>query len=77
MAAASRWLAALVFATLSSCGGSGGSSTGALTTPPPPASAPADINLLFFGNSHTAANDVPGLVAALVRAARPAARSPP
>ena len=71
MAATPRWLAALVFAALASCGGSGGTTTGTVTTPPPPASAPADINLLFFGNSHTAGNDVPSLVAALVRAARP------
>ena len=49
---------------LAACGGGGDSSS-----PPPMASA--DINLLFMGNSHTANNDVPGMVAAMVRAARP------
>jgi len=31
----------------------------------------ADISLLFMGNSHTSANNLPGMVAAMVRAARP------
>lgn len=67
------WLAAACVAFAAACGGSGGSPTGSATPPPPPPTPgpPADINLLFFGNSHTAANDVPGLVAAFVRAARP------
>lgn len=66
------WLAAASFGMLAACGGSGGTTTGTVTSPPPPPpAAPADINLLFFGNSHTAANDLPGLVAAYVRAARP------
>jgi hypothetical protein len=66
-----KWLAAACLALLAACGGSSGSTTGSVTALPPPPAAPADINLLFFGNSHTAANDLPGLVAALVRAARP------
>lgn len=67
------WMAAAGLVLVAACGGSGGTTTGTVTAPPPPPTpaAPADINLLFFGNSHTAANDVPGLVAAYVRAARP------
>ena len=52
-------------ALLAACGGGGSSAA------PPQASAPADVALLFMGNSHTAGHDVPGTVAALVRAARP------
>ncbi|HEX5129759.1 MAG TPA: hypothetical protein VFV90_08435, partial [Usitatibacter sp.] len=36
-----------------------------------PTAETGDITLLFMGNSHTAFHDVPGTVAALVRAARP------
>ena len=36
-----------------------------------PAVASADINLLFMGNSHTSFNNLPGMVAAMVRAAQP------
>jgi hypothetical protein len=65
-------LAAAAFTALAACGGSsGGAPSGTTPSPPTPATAPADIALLFFGNSHTSANDVPGLVAAFVRAARP------
>lgn len=60
---------------LSACGGgSGGNPTLPDTPPPPPPPAQtgaADINLLFMGNSHTGVNDVPRMVAAIVRAARP------
>ena len=58
---------------LTACGG------GTATLPAEPA-APAtpvevtagdEINLLFMGNSHTIYNDVPGSVAAMVRAGRP------
>jgi hypothetical protein len=37
---------------------------------PPPAGI-ADITLLFMGNSHTANHNLPGMVAAMVRSARP------
>jgi hypothetical protein len=54
---------------LAACGSGGvGSSS---PPPPPPASGLADINLLFMGNSHTAAHGLPQTVGALVRAARP------
>lgn len=53
-------------------GGAGGGSLGTTTTPPPPdSSSTADINLLFMGNSHTAANNLPAMVAAMLRAGRP------
>lgn len=61
--------ALLAFAT--ACGGGGGSSASSVEPPPPPASGPADLALLFMGNSHTASHDLPGTVAAMVRAARP------
>ena len=51
------------------CGGGGGS---AATTQPPAPAAAADINLLFMGNSHTSFNNLTGMVAAMVRVARPA-----
>lgn len=57
---------------LAGCGGSGGSASSAPPPPPPPATAAAEISLLFMGNSHTAANSLPQMVAAMVRAARPA-----
>jgi hypothetical protein len=50
------------------CGGGGG---GTVAASEPPPQAIADITLLFMGNSHTAYHDVPGTVAAMVRAARP------
>jgi hypothetical protein len=54
--------------TLCGCGaGSGGASASA----PAPSPAAADVTILFMGNSHTSVNDVPGAVAAMVRAARP------
>ena len=58
---------------LASCGGGGGGSAIPVpTTPAPPTSStPGDINLLFMGNSHTSANNLPGMVGAMVRAARP------
>ena len=52
------------------CGGGGHSTAGGGAQPPPPA-ASADIELLFMGNSHTAFNNLPGMVAAMVRVARP------
>ena len=57
---------------IAACGGGGGSSPNTSPPPPPPPGAGlADITLLFMGNSHTAFHDLPGTVAALVRAARP------
>ncbi|UUZ46550.1 hypothetical protein LP420_21650 [Massilia sp. B-10] len=46
------------------CGGGGSSSA----TPPPVA---ADITILMFGNSHTAFNQLPNILQAMVRAGRP------
>ena len=62
----------LVILLLTGCGGSGSGASSA-TSPgsTPPSGAAADIQLLFMGNSHTAANDLPQMVAAMVRAARP------
>jgi hypothetical protein len=51
-------------AFLSSCGGGGSEAT----VPPPVAT---DISVLMFGNSHTANNDLPGMLAAMLRAGRP------
>ncbi len=59
-------LAALTL-LLAACGGGSGDDGGARTGPPP---ATADISLLFMGNSHTSANDLTGMVAAMVRAGR-------
>lgn len=56
---------------LAACGGGGGGGSSVETPPPPPTTGLADFTLLFMGNSHTAAHDLPGTVAALVRAARP------
>jgi hypothetical protein len=55
------------------CGGGGGGSASSAPPPPPPPPAPvsAEITLLFMGNSHTTFNDLPGMVTAMVRAARP------
>ena len=56
---------------LSACsdGGSDDARQGGATTGPPPATA--DVSLLFMGNSHTSANDLTGMVAAMVRSGRP------
>ncbi len=59
------WAAAALLALAPACGGGGNAASG------PVSPVKADIALLFYGNSHTHANDVPGLVAALVRAVRP------
>jgi hypothetical protein len=61
-----RLLIVLVFAFAGCGGGGGGSSSQA----PPPAMA-ADFKLLFMGNSHTSVNNLPGMVAAMVRAGLP------
>lgn len=57
---------ALVAALAAGCGGEG--SSGAREAAP---AARADIALLFMGNSHTSSNGLPGMVAAMVRAAQP------
>ena len=61
------WTATLLL--VAACGGGGGSSAAPASAAP--AVPAADVALLFMGNSHTAVNDVPGMVAAMVRAARP------
>lgn len=60
------WAAVALLALAPACGGGGEAS---VPGPVPPAKA--DIALLFYGNSHTRTNDVPGLVASLLRAVRP------
>lgn len=62
------WVAACL---LAACSGGGGSSAPSAISPPPTATASAEITLLFMGNSHTDFHDLPGMVASLVRAARP------
>ena len=56
---------------VSACGGSGSSSSSAVDPPPPNPTPTAQVALLFMGNSHTAANGLPQMVAAIVRAAWP------
>ena len=51
------------------CGSGGGSAGGAGDMGS--ASATADISVLLMGNSHTSFNNLPGMVAAMVQAARP------
>ena len=63
-----RHLAAALL--LSACGSGGGASVAGASIPPAPGVA-AQVQVLFMGNSHTAVNDVPGLVAAMVKAAWP------
>lgn len=59
--------------SLSACGSGGGQANTPTTVPTPPTATAqaADITLLFMGNSHTGVNNVPGLVATMVQAARP------
>ena len=65
-------LATIAPAMLIACGGGGSGDQSSAATPPPPVSATAaDINILFMGNSHTSINNVPGMVAAMVRAGKP------
>lgn len=54
-------------ALLAACGG------GSAAPPPAPQPNPAsaDISVLMFGNSHSASNDLPGTLAAMLRAGRP------
>ncbi|HUP97769.1 MAG TPA: hypothetical protein VM073_07505 [Usitatibacter sp.] len=65
------WLLAL---GLAACGGGGGGGSAAENPPPPPpppSTGSPDLAQLFMGNSHTSVTTLPGMVAALVRAARP------
>lgn len=62
-----RLLAALL---LAGCSGGGGSGSPESIAPPAPP-AKADVQMLFMGNSHTSANNLPQMVAAMVRAASP------
>ena len=58
---------------LAACGSGGGANGASVNgdTPPQTTAAQANFDLLFFGNSHTAVNDVPAQVAAMLRAANP------
>jgi hypothetical protein len=57
---------------LAACGGGGGGGAGPSDPPPPPPpAARPDVQILLMGNSHTAANGLPLMVAAMVRAAWP------
>jgi hypothetical protein len=66
----SRLFGMLLGLLLSACAGGGGGESATQRAADPPVAA-ADINLLFLGNSHTHFHDLPGMVAELVRAARP------
>jgi hypothetical protein len=61
----------ILFATLLLGACSGGSSPGNSAVSPTPAGAPAQVGLLFMGNSHTSVNGLPNMVAAMARAAWP------
>jgi hypothetical protein len=63
-------IAVLVPIVLFACGGGSGGQA-SFTPPPAPTAAAADISILFMGNSHTSVNDVPRMVAAMVRAGKP------
>ena len=64
-------LLALLVLLLSACSGGGSDDAGQGGAATGPAPATADISLLFMGNSHTSANDLAGMVAAMVRSGRP------
>lgn len=64
-----RCLAFSAMLLLTACGGGGTASAPTAPAPTPPATA--DISVLMFGNSHTAANDLPGMLTAMLRAGRP------
>jgi hypothetical protein len=69
-AAIVRTIIACATVCVGGCGGSDGGSGDASRVDVEPVTS-ADITLLFMGNSHTSANDLTGMVAAMVRAARP------
>ena len=68
-------LSAALSILLMACGDGGGAGvqeTVAATPPPAPVTgAAADFSTLFMGNSHTSINNVPSMVAAMVRAGKP------
>lgn len=64
------FFAGLVLALLIACGGGAGGPS-SVATPPPVTNTAADITLLFMGNSHTSVNNIPGMVAVMVRAGKP------
>ena len=66
-----RLLSTLAALMLLACGGGGGNPAPPAESTQPPVVTVAGISLLFMGNSHTSVNDVPGIVEAMVRAARP------
>lgn len=61
----------LLTLVLAACGGSGSGEEPGGVSPPPPQPTAADITLLFMGNSHSSFNNLQGMVAAMVSAARP------
>jgi hypothetical protein len=70
-----KTLCLLLALTLTACGGGGsressqnGDGDGSSVGPPP---ASADVSLLFMGNSHTSANNLIGMVAAMIASGRP------
>lgn len=70
------FLPALIAAGLlvGGCGGGGSGGTAAPVAVPPPETAnpaAANISVLMFGNSHTVANGLPGMLATMLRAGRP------
>ena len=65
-----RHLFRTAFAALLLAACSGGGSSSSTVAPPAPAT-PAQVSLLFMGNSHTSVNGLPTMVAAMVRAAWP------
>jgi len=67
-----RFLSTLAALVLLACGGGGGGNPATpAEAPAPPVVTQAGISLLFMGNSHTSVNDIPGMVAAIVRVMRP------
>ena len=69
-AASTRSIIAFVAICVAGCGGSNGSS-GEPARVDGVSATTADITLLFMGTSHTSANDLTGMVAAMVRTTRP------
>ncbi|SHH66577.1 hypothetical protein [Massilia sp. CF038] len=63
-----RIVLVLVATALAACGGG---SSSAPAPAPSPTPATADISVLMFGNSHTDANGLPTMLAAMLRAGRP------
>jgi hypothetical protein len=69
-----RSIIILLATILAACGGGGGGGStagGSVPKPPDPPAAAADINVLMLGNSHSVFNNLPAMLANMVRAARP------